>query len=155
MNITHVTYLEYSKTEYLILPQWCVCLPHIIFCKAIILQQKYYWKTLFDGFLYLDIHSELKELDKVIGDGEENNEDDKELSFQRWLKMKKFWMLHVLVSPSYLMNLPERGEPLHRDGHHRVHWACHGHVSQWDNVRSSQHLSGGLEREMFKFRQIF
>ena len=81
----HVTHLEFSKIIYLMLVERHVCLPHIIFCKAIILEQKYCWKTLFDRFLYLDIHSELKELDKVIGDREENDENDEKLSFQRWL----------------------------------------------------------------------
>ena len=33
------------------------------------------------SFLYLDIHSQLKKLDKIVGDREENYEENQKLSF--------------------------------------------------------------------------
>ena len=65
--------------------------------------------------------------------------------------MKIIKMSHNRVKPSYLINLPERCVPLYSDGHHCVHRACHCHISERNNVGSSQHLSGGLERKISSF----
>ena len=73
-----------------------------------------------DSFLYLDIHSQLKELDKVVGDREENYEENQKLSFH-WGLQNKYVTSNIFCQPSYLMNLPERSVPLYSDGHHRVH----------------------------------
>ena len=59
------------------------------------------------GFtIYLYIHSELKELDNVVGYGEENDENDEESASDK------------------LVTLSDSGVSLYSYGHHRIYRTC-------------------------------
>ena len=56
------------------------------------------------GFtIYLYIHSEFKELDNVVGNGEEDDERDQK------------------PASDNLVNLPDSGVSLYSNGHHSIH----------------------------------